>query len=101
MGEPAADHLDAQYADYLQRFDRQFGAHPPGAYVKHRRWLVKRLSREEFAEKLERFVEIEATCRQIVETGSTISDAAISAYVEAAAHLLQDPTDFLSGPPSR
>ena len=101
MAEPPSEDLDTAYTAYLARFDRLFPTQQPGGYVKHRRWLVKRLSREEFAEKLERFVEIEMTCRQIVETVSTISDAAISAYVEAAAHLLRDPTDFLSSPGAR
>src|SRR5690349_21561888 len=84
MDDPEIDY-DAAYAMYEERFAEKFGARPPGAFVKFGRHMVKHLDALEFQRRIEAYVRLHRACKKMLETGSTISDALVLDFDEAAA----------------
>lgn len=76
---------DSAFERYETRFQAQVGPRPVGAYSKFGKHMVKRLSRDEFTEKLDDYVELHAACRAMLDGGTTISDALVHDFEEAAA----------------
>lgn len=83
----AGDEIDyeAAYAGYLHRFAEKFGERPAGSFVKFGRAMVQRLGPEEFPQRLEHYVRLHRACKNMLESGSTISDALVLDFVEASA----------------
>ena len=84
-----SDELDIDYEAgfrmYLDRFTEKFGERPDGAFVKFGRHMVKKLTVEEFPPKLDHYVKMHRACKKMLESGSTISDALVLDFDEAAA----------------
>jgi len=73
------------FSMYVERFDQKFGVRDPGAFVKFGKHMVTRLSESEFKTRLDDYVRLHKACKKMIETGSTISDALVLDFVEAAA----------------
>lgn len=87
--------LDTAYEAYLERFRDRFGAKPVGAFAKFEKHMVQKLSREQFAPRLEHYLDLHATCKQMLKTGATINDAVVLEFDEAAAWLAIQAPDML------
>ncbi len=70
---------------YNQRFAKAIGEKPEGAYAKFGRYMIKRLDRAEFERRLDTYVQLHAACKRMLDGGSTISDALVHEFEEAAA----------------
>jgi hypothetical protein len=77
--------VDAAYALYEQRFSERFGDRPINAFVKLGKHMVQRLDRRAFEARLRRYLQIRDTCSEMLASGSTISDAVMMEFDEAAA----------------
>lgn len=77
--------FEAGYRMYLDRFTAKFGERPEGAFVKFGRHMVRKLTREEFPSKLAHYVKLHRACKKMLDSGSTISDALVLDFDEAAA----------------
>ena len=88
-GAPVADDNDIDFESgfrmYLERFVEKFGERPDGSFVKFGRHMVRKLMVAEFEPKLVHYVRMHAACKKMLETGSTISDALVLDFDEAAA----------------
>lgn len=80
-----ATDYDAGYRLYLDRFQLRFGAKPDGAFVRMGKHMVQKLSRADFTARLDRYVVMHAACKRMLDAGSTISDAVVVEFDEAAA----------------
>lgn len=76
---------DTAFAMYADRFRDRFGDRPAGAFVKFGRHMVKSLDAAEFAQRIDAYVRLHRACKKMIETGSTISDALVLDFDEAAA----------------
>lgn len=70
---------------YLERFTQRFGQREPGAFVKFGKHMVTRLDAGAFKPRLEEYVRLHKACKRMLDQGSTISDALVLDFVEAAA----------------
>lgn len=87
--------LDTAYAAYLARFAERYGEKKTGAFVKFEKHMVQKLTKEQFAPRLDRYLELHATCKQMLKTGATINDAVVLEFDEAAAWLAIQAPDML------
>jgi hypothetical protein len=87
--------LDIAYDAYLERFRERFGKKPEGAFVKFHKHMVQKLTRKAFPPKLRHYLELHATCKQMLKTGATINDAVVLEFDEAAAWLAIEAPDML------
>ncbi len=76
---------ESAYAMYAERFGTRFGERPDGAFVKFGKHMVKKLPRMEFEQRLGAYVRLHKACKKMLESGSTISDALVLDFDEAAA----------------
>lgn len=76
---------DSAFAMYRTRFVERFGERPAGAFVKFGRHMVKSLDAAEFKERIDGYVRLHRACKKMLDTGSTISDALVLDFDEAAA----------------
>ncbi|MFK7987839.1 MAG: hypothetical protein AB8I08_17610 [Sandaracinaceae bacterium] len=74
----------AAFEKYNTRFEEALGPKPAGAYVKFGKTMVKRLVRPEFDERLDSYVRLHSACKRMLDGGSTISDALVHDFEEAA-----------------
>jgi hypothetical protein len=84
------------FEKYNTRFDRAFGPKMPGSYAKFGRTMIKRLLREEFDARLNTYVSLHAACKRMLDGGSTISDALVHEFEEAAAWVAVQAPDVYS-----
>jgi len=87
--------LDTAYDAYLRRCAERFGDKPDGAFVKFGKHMVQKLTAEEFGERLQHYLDLHATCRNMLKTGSTINDALVLEFDEAAAWIAIQAPDLL------
>lgn len=80
--------LDAAFTSYEERFVHAYGDKPPGAFVKFGNHMIQRLRHEEFQERLESYLRWHKECKRALGSGSTISDALVLEFEEAAAWLV-------------
>ena len=73
------------YTKYVERFDRRFGERSVGAFVKFGRAMVQKLAPADFKKRLDEYVRLHRACKRMIETGSTISDALVLDFQDAAA----------------
>ncbi|MBX3272962.1 MAG: hypothetical protein KF729_22055 [Sandaracinaceae bacterium] len=76
---------EAAFEKYNDRYEQALGPKPVGTYAKFGKFMVKRLDREEFDERLDTYVQLHAACKRMLDGGSTISDALVHDFDEAAA----------------
>ena len=76
---------ESAFTMYHERFALRFGERPDGAFVKFGKHMVKKLSRIEFEQRLGSYVRLHKACKKMLESGSTISDALVLDFDEAAA----------------
>lgn len=88
--------LDTAHGAYIQRFEQAFGDKPAGAFVKFGRHMVRKLTREEFAPRIERYLLLHQTAGRMLQTGATINDALVLEFDEAAAWIAIEAPDMLS-----
>lgn len=86
----------AAFEKYNARFDEALGPRPVGAYVKFNRYMIKRLERPEFDQRLDAYVQLHAACKRMLDGGSTISDALVHDFEEAAAWVAVQAPDVYS-----
>lgn len=84
---------EAAFVKYNQRFEKALGDRSIGAYVKFGKFMVKRLDRPEFDEKLDSYVQLHAACKRMLDGGSTISDALVHDFDESAAWVAVEAPD--------
>ncbi|MGF1466333.1 MAG: hypothetical protein ACFCGT_09375 [Sandaracinaceae bacterium] len=85
---------EAAFARYEARCAEALGDAKVGAYAKLGRTLVQRLSEDEFPARLDRYVELHEACREMIESGATISDALVHDFEEAAAWVAVEAPDI-------
>lgn len=73
------------YDAYEARFSTQFGDKAVGAFVKFGSHMVQKLATDDFMKRLEGYLSMHGAVREILESGSTISDVVMLEYDEAAA----------------
>ncbi|MGB0678569.1 MAG: hypothetical protein ACPGUV_02785 [Polyangiales bacterium] len=87
--------VDAAFAEYLKRFDARFSDRAEGTFVKFGHTLIQKLNRDEFEERLQNYVTMRQRCREMLESGATISDAVTLDYEEAAAWIALEAPNLL------
>ncbi|MEM6962571.1 MAG: hypothetical protein AAF550_12650 [Myxococcota bacterium] len=80
---------------YETRFARRFGDRSVGTYVKFGTYLVTRLDRKSFGERLSSYMTVHQTVRRVLEDGTTISDALAFEFRERAAWIAMDAPNLL------
>lgn len=75
----------AAFEAYVARFDGQFGDQPGGTFVKFGRHMVQRLEANQFPERLDYYLRMHRTAKEMLSSGSTINDAVVLEFDEAAA----------------
>ena len=78
------DYVSA-FEKYNDRYEEALGDRAIGAYAKFGKYMVKRLDRAEFDGRLDSYVQLHAACKRMLDGGSTISDALVHDFDEAAA----------------
>jgi len=73
------------FEKYNDRYETDLGERPVGAYAKFGKFMVQRLARPEFDQRLDSYVQLHAACKRMLDGGSTISDALVHDFDEAAA----------------
>ena len=73
------------FEKYNARFEKALGDKPVGAYAKFGRHMIKRMDRAEFEPRLDAYVQMHTACKRMLDGGSTISDALVLEFEEAAA----------------
>lgn len=86
---------DAGYRLYLERFHVRFGELADGAKVQLESFAIEKLSRADFKERLDTYLQAHAACKKMIAGGSTISEPVAVAFQIAAAWLAIDPPDVL------
>ena len=86
----------AAFEKYNARFTKALGDKPIGAYVKFNKHMIKRLERGEFDERLDTYVQLHSACKRMLDGGSTISDALVHDFEEAAAWVAVEAPDIYS-----
>ncbi len=87
---------DAAFDKYNTRYEEHLGAKPIGAYAKFNKHMIKRLDREEFDGHLDKYVQLHGACKRMLDGGSTISDALVHDFEEAAAWVAVQAPDLYS-----
>ncbi len=87
-----ADDSDAvdEYTRYLARFEGKVGTSEFGAYAKHNGRLIKKLTYDEFEERLGEYREVDRAYKEILANGDTINDVLVKVLRERADELLID-----------
>jgi hypothetical protein len=88
--------LTAAYELYLERFAERFGDKPVGAFVKLDKQMVTKLSRADFSGRLATYLKMHEACKQMLNSGSTISDAIVLDFAEAAAWICVKAPDLMA-----
>ena len=83
----------AAFEKYNARYEKSLGPKPVGSYSKFGRHMVKRLERPEFDERLDTYVQLHAACKRMLDGGSTISDALVHDFEEAASWVAVEAPD--------
>jgi hypothetical protein len=76
---------EAAYEAYVARFDAEFGNKPAGTFVKFGRHMVQRLTSRDFPERLDYYLRMHRTAKEMLAAGSTINDAVVLEFDEASA----------------
>jgi hypothetical protein len=85
----AAADLREEYQRYLARFTAELGDEvEPGAFVKYRGRLIKKMDFEEFARIHEEYHQLAAHYFESLDRGDTINDIVVKSIREDAAHLV-------------
>jgi hypothetical protein len=84
----------AAFDKYNARFEAAVGDKPVGSYAKFHKHMIKRLDRDEFRERLDTYVQLHAACKRMLDGGSTISDALVHDFEEAAAWVAVEAPDI-------
>lgn len=79
-----------EYRLYLERFDALVGTVEFGIYQKHKGRLIKKLTYDEFEEKLGEYREVDKAYAEILEHGDTINDVLVKVLRERSDELLID-----------
>ncbi|MAQ18232.1 MAG: hypothetical protein CMN30_25980 [Sandaracinus sp.] len=88
--------VERAWESYGERFRKRFGDDKsPGSYVRFNKHMVQRLDRAAFEQRLEDYVSWHQECKSALASGSTISDALILEFEEAAAWIALDPPNVL------
>ncbi len=87
--------FEAAFDSYLARFRAKFGAKADGAFVKFGKHMVQKLSKQDFKPRLDRYLQVQGMCKKMLDGGSTISDAIVLEFEEAAAWLTLEAPDLL------
>ncbi|MCC6875342.1 MAG: hypothetical protein IT378_13635 [Sandaracinaceae bacterium] len=87
---------DIAFEKYNARFEQTHGDKPIGAYTKFGKHMVQRLSREDFEGKLDIYVRLHGACKRMLDGGTTISDALVHEFDEAAAWVCVQAPDVYS-----
>jgi hypothetical protein len=85
--------LADRYHEYLERWKREAGDMPVGAFAKYSGKLVKKLSFEEFSPILMAYAEMAARYQETVERGDTINDVVLKVLRDQAAQLMLQPPE--------
>jgi hypothetical protein len=92
-GEPGAsdegegDAVD-EYRRYLERFEAAVGPSEFGTYAKYHGRLIKKLTYDEFEEKLGEYREVDKAYKEILDHGDTINDVLVKVLRERSDELL-------------
>ncbi len=73
------------FEKYNARFEKALGDKPVGSYAKFGRHMVRRMDRAEFESRLDAYVALHTACKRMLDGGTTISDALVLEFEEAAA----------------
>ena len=92
---PNETQTEAAFRRYLARFADRYGDKGPGAYVKFGKHMVQRLDREHFVKRLDQFIEMHEACGDMIGGRSTISDAIVLEFDEAAAWICLETPDMI------
>lgn len=84
---------ETAFAKYNARFEKAHGDKPIGTYAKFGKHMIKRLDRAEFEARIDTYVQLHAACKRMLDGGSTISDALVLEFQEAAAWVALQPPD--------
>ena len=76
---------EAAYEAYVARFDTEFGDKPPGTFVKFGKHMVQKLTDTEFPPRLDYYLRMHRTAKEMLAAGSTINDAVVLEFDEASA----------------
>jgi hypothetical protein len=88
------DYIDI-YKSYLERFEDLFGSLDFAEVVQHSGRLIRKLKYEEFVIKWKEFRQTEDYLREVMSKGATLNDEINQTYTDLAAHVLQNPKDFM------
>ena len=83
--------LPGRYHEYLERFAKELGELPAGAFAKFGGKLIKKLTFEEFTPAYLEFTEMRVQYEDSVERGDTINDIVLRILREKAANLVLAP----------
>lgn len=86
---------ETAYDAYLARFAEHFQDKPEGAFAKFGKHMVQKLSRKDFAERLDLYLRMHAECKRMINSGATISDALVLDFEEASAWLVLEAPNLL------
>lgn len=81
------------FAKYDARFETALGEKAVGSYGKFGKHMIKRLDRAEFEPRLDTYVQLHAACKRMLDGGSTISDALVGDFAEAASWVAVEAPD--------
>jgi hypothetical protein len=83
--------LPGRYHEYLERFAKELGELPAGAFAKFSGRLIKKLTFEEFTPAYLEYAEMCAQYDESVTRGDTINDIVLRILREKAANLVLAP----------
>ncbi|MBU0554166.1 hypothetical protein KKF91_18225 [Myxococcota bacterium] len=84
-----------EFQPYLERFERLVGAIQTGQYGRFRGRLVRKLSPDEFDEKMSRYMNLGARFSEMVVAGDTIDDTIMADLRVAEVELIVEESLFL------
>ena len=77
--------LDVAYNAYLARFRERFGDKSDGTFVKFENTMVQKVTRTQFGQRLQDYLQIHTACKRVLDNGATISDDLMLEFQERAA----------------
>jgi hypothetical protein len=83
--------LPARYHEYLERFAKELGELPAGAFAKFGGHLIKKLTFEEFTPAYLEYTDMRTHYDESVDRGDTINDVVLRVLREKAARLVLSP----------
>lgn len=83
--------LPARYHEYLERFAKELGELPAGAFAKFSGHLIKKLTFEEFTPAFLEYTDMRTHYDESVDRGDTINDIVLRVLREKAARLVLAP----------